>query len=114
MNCAECSELLPLYTTGDLNNSERTKVAEHLEDCCECRAELKEVLFVTQALYSLFKDVKQTVHVYQEMNPFIRKRDRERLILDTTCTLLKESIRSGPIRSVRCKKGGSKNDKAQL
>jgi len=43
MNCAECKELLVAYVEGLLDESQKEIVAEHLNSCTACQAELKEL-----------------------------------------------------------------------
>lgn len=43
MNCEECKELLVAYIEGFLDESQKQAVAEHLNDCRNCRAEVKEL-----------------------------------------------------------------------
>ena len=42
MNCGEIHELLPLWTTGELEASRRLAVGAHLHDCPDCAAELRQ------------------------------------------------------------------------
>lgn len=42
MNCAESKELMAAYIEGLLDEKDKQSVAEHLNDCASCRAELKE------------------------------------------------------------------------
>ncbi|HKI87207.1 MAG TPA: zf-HC2 domain-containing protein [Thermoanaerobaculia bacterium] len=42
MSHQECSELLPWYVNGSLDEDERTSIATHLDGCATCRAELEE------------------------------------------------------------------------
>jgi outer membrane lipoprotein-sorting protein len=43
MNCAESKELMVAYIEDLLDEKNKRSVAEHLEECASCRAELKEI-----------------------------------------------------------------------
>ncbi|MGD8500234.1 MAG: zf-HC2 domain-containing protein [Phycisphaerales bacterium] len=75
MNCAECKELLVAYVEGLLEESQRQAVAEHLNDCSACQAELKELTGLHDRLVTNGKALAQSNLEKDVMNQVIREQN---------------------------------------
>ncbi len=73
MNCAECQELLVSYLEGLLDDSGGPSVAEHLENCVACRAELEGLQALQQRLVGNGKALAQSSVEDEVMNRIIRE-----------------------------------------
>ena len=76
--CSLIKDLLPLYHDGVLSEESKRAVAEHLEDCADCRAEYEKQFGADGALEAVFDEEEQRriAESYRE----VKKRNRKRLI----------------------------------
>ncbi|HLW64804.1 MAG TPA: zf-HC2 domain-containing protein, partial [Gemmataceae bacterium] len=76
MHCENARPLLPLHTYGDLTDSERTAVEEHLTLCAACRLELSEFQALRENLNAQSLAV-QTVDLARIYQPQTRRLQRQ-------------------------------------
>lgn len=75
MNCAECKEILVAYLEGLLAEDQKQAVSEHLKDCHDCQAELKQLKSLQERLVGNGRVVAQSDLENDVMNQIIREQN---------------------------------------
>jgi hypothetical protein len=75
MNCAECKEILVAYLEGLLAEDQKHAVTDHLKDCYNCRAELKQLTSLRDRLLSNGRTVAQSDLENDVMNQIVREQN---------------------------------------
>ncbi len=73
MNCAQVRDSLAEYQLGGLSAEERRGVAQHLEDCADCRAELAALERLDELLTPAER-VRAPADMWSRIQPRLRRR----------------------------------------
>ena len=75
MKCAECKEILVAYLEGLLAEDQKHAVTEHLKDCHNCQAEVKQLTNLQECLVSNGKAATQSDLENEVLNRIIREQN---------------------------------------
>ena len=75
MNCTECQEQLVSYIEGLLDDAQNERIAAHVKDCADCRAELEALQSLQDRLIADGKAVTQRDFEEEIMNRIIREQN---------------------------------------